>query len=82
MGDFGRVHSADKLPYSGPYAYSSPMHEVELDSFSISKYKVTYDDFDVYTQATGKPKIAQGKFDLLSRKIANAPVIPPQKESV
>jgi formylglycine-generating enzyme len=73
MGDFGRVHSADKMPYSGPYSFSFPMHEVELDSFSISKYKVTFDDFDIFTQATGKPKIAQGRLEIEARKIPKAP---------
>jgi formylglycine-generating enzyme len=73
MGDFGRKHGPDKLPHNPPYAFSEPMHEVELDSFSMSKYKVTYDEFDVYTAAVGRPKIAQAFFDLESRKIQGAP---------
>jgi formylglycine-generating enzyme len=73
MGDFGRVYGAEKLPHNPPYAFSDPMHEVELDSFSIGRYKVTYDEFDIYTQSTGKAKIAQAFFDLEHRKIPNAP---------
>lgn len=62
MGDFGQVHSADRLPYTGqPEAL--PLHEVELDGFSIGRYKVTYEDFDVYSDAKGLPHIATAKFD-------------------
>jgi len=62
MGDFGQVHSADRLPYTGQ-SEALPLHEVELDGFSIGRYKVTYEDFDVYTDAKGLPRIATARFD-------------------
>lgn len=63
MGDFGMVHNAAKLPYYGALD-TWPLHEVTLDSFSIAAYKTTYEDYDVYTEATGQKKIAQDPRDL------------------
>jgi formylglycine-generating enzyme required for sulfatase activity len=57
MGDFGEIHSEEKLPYSGN-PDDNPLHKVTLDSYSISAYKTTYEDFDVFTDAMGKPRIA------------------------
>ena len=54
MGDFGDTHSEDKLPYTGELD-DGPVHEVKLDDFSMSKYKVTVGDYDVYTAANGLP---------------------------
>lgn len=31
-----------------------PVHKVTLDSYYMGAYEVTYDDYDVYTRATGK----------------------------
>lgn len=60
MGDFGPLHSPEKLHYN-----SSPdnktLHKVVLDSFSMSAYKTTYADYDIYTAATGKPKVGTDK---------------------
>ncbi|WP_151978605.1 formylglycine-generating enzyme family protein [Acinetobacter soli] len=57
MGDFGHVTRKDKLPITGLYA-AMPLHKVTLDSFSLNAYKTTFDDFDIYTEATGQKKIA------------------------
>jgi len=73
MGDFGPVSTPDKMPYAPGRAYATPLHEVELDSFSMSKYKVTVTDFDVYTEAVGKPHIAQAKFDKVYRTVPDVP---------
>ncbi len=56
MGDFGHLHSKEKLPYSGD-TDNKPLHKVTLDSFSMSAYKITYEDHDVYAAATGIPKV-------------------------
>jgi formylglycine-generating enzyme required for sulfatase activity len=56
MGDFGPVHSPEKMPYSSD-ADNKPMHKVTLDSFSMSAYKITYEDHDVYAEVTGTPKV-------------------------
>src|SRR5882724_3363706 len=72
MGDFGTIHSPEKLPYTGQ-SESMPLHEVELDSFSIGRFKVTYEDFDVFTDATGLPRIATALFDAEYRVTPNVP---------
>lgn len=72
MGDFGPIHSEDKLQYS-PAADDNVLHDVTLDSYSISAYKTTYADFDVYTDATGKPRIAQDKMALEFRNLPGTP---------
>ncbi len=57
MGDFGPIDpKAEGLPYSADMD-NKPLHEVTLDSFSISAYQVSYADYDVYTEATGQEMI-------------------------
>lgn len=72
MGDFGPIHSEEELPYS-----SNPdddvLHEVTLDDFSIGAYKVTYEDFDTFTDATGRPRVAMEKMDLVYRHKPDIP---------
>ncbi|AJQ88322.1 formylglycine-generating enzyme family protein [Xanthomonas oryzae] len=72
MGDFGPVHNADKLPYSGE-RNDDVLRNVTLDGYAITAHKITYADYDVYTDATGKPKIAQGKIDLEYRNVSGLP---------
>jgi formylglycine-generating enzyme len=54
MGDFGEIHSKDKLPYTSE-ADNKPLHKVRLSDYAIQKYKVTYGDFDTYALANGLP---------------------------
>ncbi len=56
MGDFGPLHSPDKLYYSSS-PDNKPLHKVTLDSFWMSAFKTTYADHDVYSAATGYPKV-------------------------
>lgn len=73
MGDFGEIHSEDKLPYSGNLD-DGPLHKVTLDSYSINAFKTTYEDFDVFTDATGKPRIAAtNERDVEIRRIVTTP---------
>tara|TARA_B110001454_G_scaffold217853_1_gene244179 strand:- start:695 stop:1660 length:966 start_codon:yes stop_codon:yes gene_type:complete len=53
MGDWG---SEEGLPYDMEKD-SKPLHKVTLDGFSMMAYKVTYEDFDAFTEAVGSPKI-------------------------
>jgi formylglycine-generating enzyme required for sulfatase activity len=69
MGDFGPLHSPDKLPYSSA-TDNKFLHKVTLDSFSMSAYKTTYADHDVYSEATGRPKV--GMDDLTRNKLRHA----------
>src|SRR5664279_467849 len=55
MGDWGNDAG---LPYDSDGG-TRPLHKVSLDGFSIMAYKVTYDEFDLFTEVTGQPKINQ-----------------------
>lgn len=72
MGDFGSISTLDKLPYTSQDE-SKPLHDVDLDSFSIGKYKVTYEEFDIYTKSTGARRIAEFANERDYRKIPNVP---------
>lgn len=53
MGDWG---NEEGLPYDMEKD-SKPLHKVTLDGFSMMAYKVTYEDFDTFTEAVGSPQI-------------------------
>jgi sulfatase modifying factor 1 len=72
MGDFGPLWSPEKLPYSDQLS-SRPAHEVTLSSFSTAKYKTTFAEFDVYTDATATER--GGLEGISSRKLRH-PTIP------
>jgi len=62
MGDFGFIDPKVNLPYSGD-TNDDVLHKVTLSDYALGAYKVTYADFDVFTAATGRPKIAQQEMD-------------------
>lgn len=62
MGDFGPVHNEDKLPYSGAMN-DDILRKITLDRFSIMAHKVSIEDFDAFTDATGRPKVGTSKID-------------------
>ncbi len=72
MGDFGVLWSPEKLPYSFDIT-SRPVHDVTLSSFSISKYKTTYAEFDVYTDATGTERASAADWYALEQRYPQAP---------
>lgn len=47
--------------------HSKPLHPVTLDSFSMMAYQATYDDFDVFTDAVGEPRINMDSFGITYR---------------
>ncbi len=63
MGDWG---SEEGLPYDMDH-HSKPLHKVTLDGFWMMAYKVTYEDFDLFTQATGEQLTNQDAFSLKYR---------------
>jgi len=63
MGDWG----TDAGQYWDIDTYSRPLHKVTLDGFSIMAYKVTFEDFDVFTDATGNERINMDPYGLKSR---------------
>ncbi|WP_218189052.1 SUMF1/EgtB/PvdO family nonheme iron enzyme, partial [Pseudomonas sp. ok602] len=44
MGDYGPRFGAEKLPFD-MRSNSSPLHKVELSSYSISRFKITNHEF-------------------------------------
>jgi sulfatase modifying factor 1 len=60
MGDWG-TESGQHYDID---TWSRPLHKVTLNGFSMMAYKVTYDDFDVFTDATNKERINMDKFSL------------------
>ncbi|MGQ7247316.1 formylglycine-generating enzyme family protein [Halomonas sp. V046] len=57
MGDFGPIDpKAEGLPYTTD-TDNKPLHTVNLDSYSIAAYQVSYADYDVYSEATGQERI-------------------------
>ncbi|MFD0132080.1 SUMF1/EgtB/PvdO family nonheme iron enzyme, partial [Bacillus subtilis] len=62
MGDFGPVHNEDKLPYSGAMN-DDVLRKITLDGFSIMAHKVSIEDFDAFTDATGRPRVGTSALD-------------------
>jgi formylglycine-generating enzyme len=60
MGDWG---GKTGLPYDMDRS-SKPLHKVTLDGFSMMAYKVTYEDFDVFTDAMGKERVNMDESDI------------------
>ena len=56
MGDFGELQSEEQLFWTST-AHNKPLREVKLTGYSISKYKVTYAEFDLYSEVNQKPKV-------------------------
>ncbi len=48
MGDSGYIYKGERV-YWSLWLDNFPAHKVTLDSFSMSKYEVTYWEYDVYT---------------------------------
>jgi formylglycine-generating enzyme required for sulfatase activity len=64
MGDWG-TESGQHYDID---TWSRPLHKVTLDGFSMMAYKVTYDDFDIFTDATGNERISMGEDDIEGRE--------------
>ncbi|WP_449105329.1 formylglycine-generating enzyme family protein [Pseudomonas mohnii] len=52
MGDYGVEHGPERLPYDADKD-SKPLHKVELTSYSIEKFKVTNQAFQLYLKHNG-----------------------------
>ncbi|WP_150696500.1 formylglycine-generating enzyme family protein [Pandoraea terrae] len=71
MGDFGPSWSPEQLYFSSGVD-NKPAHKVTLTSYSLSRYKTTYAEFDVFTDATGRPRAAATWWNGVNRH----PVVP------
>jgi formylglycine-generating enzyme required for sulfatase activity len=63
MGDWG-TESGQHYDID---TWSRPLHKVTLDGFSMMAYKVTYEDFDVFTDATGNERINMDELSIRYR---------------
>jgi formylglycine-generating enzyme required for sulfatase activity len=52
MGDYGAEYGPERLPYD-PDKDSKPVHRVELDNYSIDRFKVTNEGFRLYLKNNG-----------------------------
>jgi sulfatase modifying factor 1 len=73
MGDWGHEVNPEGLPFDG-YPQSKPLHKVKLNSFSMSKFPVTYAEFDVFSAALRLPRANQFMF-FLGKRTANHPAL-------
>jgi len=72
MGDFGpKDPKGDYLPWSVGQD-DKHLHKVTLDSYYIMDRQVSYADYDIYTEATGQPKINTDNYSSRTR----APNVP------
>ncbi|MDK1234756.1 formylglycine-generating enzyme family protein [Cronobacter turicensis] len=55
MGDFCKK-MRNGGPYCSPEKDTRPLHEVELSSYSMGKFKVTHEDYDFYLKMSDLPK--------------------------
>jgi formylglycine-generating enzyme required for sulfatase activity len=67
MGDWGPGVNKGGLPFDSA-ADSKPLHKIHLDSFSISKFPITYEEFDIFTAMLHLPRINQEKVAQKYRK--------------
>ncbi|UZW75072.1 formylglycine-generating enzyme family protein [Alkalimarinus sediminis] len=65
MGDFGKLErNSDGSQFLAHWSSDKDddfLHRVTLDSFSINKYEVTWEEFDTFSRATNRPIFKEGK---------------------
>lgn len=58
MGDWGAVgEDGVWRPYFPPTAEQNKAHQVTLSNYSLGKYKITWEEYDTFLLATGRPLI-------------------------
>lgn len=66
MGDFGKLQRDSRgnqyLAHWTSDKDDDFLHKVTLDSFSINKYEVTWEEFDTFSRATNRPIFKAGKW--------------------
>ena len=56
MGDVGYVDENGQKQIFGPDADAFPVHQVTLSNYSILKYEVTFAEYDLFAEVTGREK--------------------------
>ena len=59
MGDVGYVDENGQHQIFGPDADAFPVHEVTLSNYSILKHEITYAEYDLFAEVTGREKPMQ-----------------------
>ncbi len=80
MGDWGRMRGRWKRPpqpADDPHLFDevlnfAPGHEVTLSSYWISRYKTSFAEFDIYTDAMKQPRAPSSEYDAEFRH----PIVP------
>ena len=80
MGDFGPYQSKEKLFWSPARHFNKPVQKTRVASFSISKYKVTYAELDLFNELHGRP-LAVPKIDSPNRRRPDLPAGAEWKEA-
>lgn len=57
LADSGTFTIGDDTMVSSGVYRAAPAHPVTVSSFYISKYELTFDEFDAFTSATGRPLV-------------------------
>lgn len=65
MGDWG--NDQGRIYDGFAEGNNRPVHRVILDGFSIMAYKVTYEDFDLFTDALGEQRVNMDSFGIKYR---------------
>jgi formylglycine-generating enzyme len=55
MGDFGQYQNTDGLPWTPARFFNKPVHKTKVESFSLSRYKVTYAELDFFNDVHKRP---------------------------
>lgn len=66
MGDWG--NESGQIYDGFAEGNNRPVHRVILDGFSMMAYKVTYEDFDLFTDSVGEPRIDPNPSDAKHRQ--------------
>ena len=51
--------------------YEKPVHEVKIDSFAMSKYEVTFEEYDAFTDATSRERVNDAGWGRSRRPVIN-----------
>ncbi|KRW61207.1 formylglycine-generating enzyme family protein [Pseudomonas sp. TTU2014-080ASC] len=80
MGDWGAVGEDNVWrPYFPPTAQEDKAHEVTLSNYSLGKYEVTWEEYDTFLLATGRP-VVRRETNLMGEKIEERPREPYQQD--
>jgi formylglycine-generating enzyme required for sulfatase activity len=66
MGDYGPIWPYTKRNLNAE-TDNKPLHKVRLTSYSLSRYRTTFAEYDVFTEATGRSRYTNSRRDVAYR---------------